>query len=72
MLVLTRKPGETIIIGNDIELTVVEIRGNRIRLGIKAPLETPIQRAELQERILKDREGQHHDSAIDIEPCRAA
>lgn len=71
MLVLSRKIGQSIFIGNDIELIVVEVHGNRIRLGINAPGDTPIQRAEIQKRILKDREGQYHDSAIDIELCHA-
>jgi carbon storage regulator len=47
MLVLTRKIGEKIQIGDDIILTVVSIDGRRIRLGIEAPRETPIFRAEL-------------------------
>ena len=49
MLVLTRKPGEQITIGNDITITVVEVAGNRIRLGIDAPGDVRILRAELAE-----------------------
>ena len=47
MLVLTRKPGEKIHIGTGITITVVEVRGNKIRLGIDAPEDVPIFRAEL-------------------------
>ena len=47
MLVLSRKPGEKIHIGSGITVTVVEIQGNKIRLGIDAPEEVPIFRAEL-------------------------
>ncbi len=47
MLVLSRKPGEKIHIGPDITITVVEINGGKIRLGIDAPEEIPIFRAEL-------------------------
>ena len=47
MLVLTRKPGEKIHIGSGITITVVEINGNKIRLGIDAPEDVPIFRAEL-------------------------
>ena len=47
MLVLTRKKGETIQIGNEITLQVLEIRGNRVRLGIQAPKEIPIHRSEM-------------------------
>jgi len=37
MLVLSRKPGENVVIGNDITITVVEVTGNRVRIGIEAP-----------------------------------
>ncbi len=47
MLVLSRKVDEKIVIGSDIVVTVLEIRGNRIRLGIEAPREVPVHRAEL-------------------------
>ena len=47
MLVLSRKPDETIVIGANILLRVLSIKGNAVRLGIEAPLEVPIRRAEL-------------------------
>jgi carbon storage regulator len=47
MLVLSRRPGETIVIGDHIRLTVVAIRGNQVRLGITAPPDLSIQREEL-------------------------
>jgi carbon storage regulator len=47
MLVLSRKPGEAVIIGDHIRLTVLAIRGNQVRLGITAPPDLSIQRAEL-------------------------
>jgi carbon storage regulator len=47
MLVLTRKPGEKIHIGSGITITVVEVKGNKIRLAIDAPEDIPIYRAEL-------------------------
>jgi carbon storage regulator len=47
MLVLTRKPGERIIIDDQITVTVLEVQGNRIRLGIEAPKEIPVMREEL-------------------------
>jgi carbon storage regulator len=46
MLVLSRKPGEEVVIGDHIRLTVVAIRGNRVRLGVTAPPSVLIQRAE--------------------------
>lgn len=47
MLVLTRKLNESIIINGDITLTVVEVRGNRVKLGIVAPGEVPVMREEI-------------------------
>lgn len=47
MLVLSRKLDESIIIGHEITVTVLEVRGNRIRLGIEAPQQVPVRRREL-------------------------
>ncbi len=47
MLVLTRKQHEKIVIGDNIHLTIVAVRGNRVQLGIDAPHETPVLRSEL-------------------------
>ena len=52
MLVLTRKPGERIVIGEDITVTVLEVQGNRIRLGIEAPTEIPVMREELVRSVV--------------------
>jgi carbon storage regulator len=51
MLVLSRKRGERIVIGQDIEVTILEVFGGRVRLGIQAPMEVSIQREELLKRI---------------------
>ena len=51
MLVLSRKRGETIVIGRDIEVTVLEVRGDRVKLGFQGPAEVPIHRAELTLRM---------------------
>lgn len=51
MLVLSRKPNESIIINGNIKVTVVEIRGNKIRLGIEAPLDVTVNREEIDEAI---------------------
>jgi len=51
MLVLSRKKNESIVINNDIVITVVEIRGDKIRLGIVAPKDVPVHREEVYEAI---------------------
>jgi carbon storage regulator len=55
VLVLTRKEQEQILIGSDIEITVVEIRGEKVRIGITAPLDVAVHRREVFERILSER-----------------
>jgi carbon storage regulator len=56
MLVLSRQRDETIMIGDDIELTVVDIRGDKVRLGIKAPSEIAVHRKEVYEAIKRANE----------------
>lgn len=51
MLVLSRKKNESIVINNDIVITVVEIRGDKVRLGIVAPRDVPVHRQEVYEAI---------------------
>ena len=53
MLVVTRKPGEAVVIGDSIRLTVVAVHGHQVRLGLTAPADVPIRRAELR-RPCKD------------------
>jgi carbon storage regulator len=53
MLIISRKPGEKITIGDDIEITLVEIRDNHVRLGIAAPRHISVHRQEVYERIKK-------------------
>ncbi|EAQ80162.1 carbon storage regulator [Blastopirellula marina] len=73
MLVLTRKPGETIRIGDDIVITISQLKGGRVRIGIDAPPEMGIRRGELEVRDEKDElpaaipfyshAGSHHENA---------
>jgi carbon storage regulator len=65
MLVLTRKPGEKIHIGSGITITVVELKGNKIRLGIDAPENVPIFRAELNDFL--GRIGKESSEPVDRE-----
>jgi carbon storage regulator len=57
MLVLSRKKNESIVINNDITIVVVEIRGDKVRLGIEAPKEVSVHRREVFEAIQREREG---------------
>ncbi len=57
MLVLSRKSGEEIVIGPNITVVVVEIRGNKVRLGVEAPNEVPVHRREVFDAIRRGRES---------------
>ncbi len=56
MLVLSRQRDQTIMIGDDIEITVVDIRGDKVRLGINAPPEVPVHRKEIWEAIKREKQ----------------
>ena len=57
MLVLTRHRDESIMIGDDVEIMVVEIRGDKVRLGINAPQQVSVHRKEIYERIKAEQKG---------------
>lgn len=57
MLVLSRKKNESIVINNDITIVVVEIRGDKVRLGVEAPREVPVHRREVYEAILRSQQA---------------
>jgi carbon storage regulator len=51
MLILTRRVGETLMIGGDVTVTVLGVKGNQVRIGINAPKNVPVHREEIFERI---------------------
>jgi len=67
MLVLSRKKNESIVINNDITIVVVEIRGDKVRLGVEAPKEVPVHRQEVFEAI---RRGEGAESDADKKSSR--
>ncbi len=54
MLILTRRVGETIVIGDDVTVTVLGVKGNQVRLGVNAPRDLPVHREEIYERIQQE------------------
>jgi carbon storage regulator len=63
MLVLSRKKNESIIINNDITIVVVEIRGDKVRLGVEAPKEVPVHRREVYDAIRRSEEEGKNDTS---------
>jgi len=57
MLALTRKKGESIIVDNDIEISILELRGDQVKIGITAPKEVPIYRKEVYIQIQKENQA---------------
>ena len=65
MLVLSRKKNESIVINNDITIVVVEIRGDKVRLGIEAPKEVPVHRREVYDAIKRNEAAQNGSAATE-------
>ena len=65
MLVLARKTGQSIVINDEIELLVIEVRGDQVRLGINAPKDVPVHRKELLEQIKAENLKAVTESSVD-------
>ena len=57
MLILTRRAGETVMIGSDVTITVLGVKGNQVRIGINAPKDVAVHREEIYERIQSEQSG---------------
>jgi len=58
MLILTRRVGETLMIGNEVTVTVVAVKGNQVRIGINAPKDVAVHREEIYNRVQSDKAQQ--------------
>lgn len=68
MLILTRRIGETLIIGDDVNITVLGVKGNQVRLGINAPKDVSVHREEIYMRIQQEKESSHTTAPSEPEP----
>lgn len=67
MLILTRRVGETLIIGDDVNITVLGVKGNQVRLGINAPKTVSVHREEIYLRIQQEKETSGETTVLDEE-----
>ncbi len=66
MLILTRRIGETLIIGDDVNITVLGVKGNQVRLGINAPKDVSVHREEIYLRIQQEKQGTETDEEENV------
>jgi carbon storage regulator len=62
MLILTRRVGETLMVGDDVTVTVLGVKGNQVRIGVNAPKDVSVHREEIYQRIQKEKAENNPDS----------
>lgn len=67
MLILTRRVGETLMIGDEVTVTVLGVKGNQVRIGVSAPRDVAVHREEIYERIKRE-QNENELPRYDIEP----
>jgi carbon storage regulator len=67
MLILTRRVGETVMIGNEVTVTVLGVKGNQVRVGVNAPKDVAVHREEIYERIKRE---QDQDGNVGVAPAK--
>jgi carbon storage regulator len=63
MLILTRRVGETVMIGNEVTVTVLGVKGNQVRIGVNAPKDVAVHREEIYERIKREEDHESQSGA---------
>jgi carbon storage regulator len=69
MLILTRRVGEAVMIGSEVTVTVLGVKGNQVRLGVNAPKHVAVHREEIFERIQREQHGANGAAASTPEPA---